>query len=170
MVRFPSDYSSDELIERWDEYTSPARFAGSDDTMDLIFVAKRNKNKVKLVRRARTVRDPFSCVFRGKIKKIGQGSEIKGCFTKSYFDYLLCAIAFALLLYIRSFVIERGSSLGAMNTISIVAIVGGILLMSNFRPTKRKYAEFIYKITGKESKQFLSRSESRQATQNGQSE
>lgn len=169
MIRFPSDFSSEELTERWDEYTSPARFAGSDDTMDLIFVAKRKNNKIKLVRRARTVSELFTCVFRGEIKRTGQGSEIKGHFTKSYFDYLICAIALGLLFYIRSFVIERGTSLGAMNTILIAAIIGGILLLSNFRPTKRKYAEFICKITDKDTKMFLSRSESREE-KSGQSE
>lgn len=162
MIRFLSSFSSEELTERWDEYTSPARFAGSDDTMDLIFVAKRKKNKIKLVRRARTVREPFSCVFRGEIKNNGQGSEIKGYFTKSYFDYLICAIVLGLLFYIRSVAVGRGSPLGAMNTVLIAAIVGGLLLLCNFRPTKRRYAEFIYKITGKDEKMFLSRRERRE--------
>ena len=44
MVKFTSEYSQNTLIEKWDEYTSPARFAGSDDTMDLIFVSKRKGN------------------------------------------------------------------------------------------------------------------------------
>lgn len=159
MVRFPSELSIDELTENWDEFTSPARFAGSDDTMDLIFVAKRKENKVKLVRRARTVREPFSCVFRGEIVKTEQGSEIKGSFTKSYFDYILCAAVLGILFYIRSFIIERGASLGAMNTLLIAAIIGSILLLANFRPTKRRYAEFLYQITGKDAKLFLSRKE-----------
>ena len=108
MVKFPCDYSVEELSQRWDDYTSPARFAGSDDTMDLIFVAKRNGNKVQLVRKARTVREPFTCVFRGKIKKTDKGSEISGVFTKSFFDYVLVGLLMAFMLYLRTIVIERG--------------------------------------------------------------
>ena len=64
MHTFESRYSKDELISRWDEFTSPARFAGTDDVMDLIFVSKRKGNKVRLVKRARTKRDPFACEAR----------------------------------------------------------------------------------------------------------
>ncbi len=157
MVKFPSDYSAEELSQRWDDYTSPARFAGSDDTMDLIFVAKRNGDKVRLVRKARTVREPFTCVFRGKIKKTEKGSEISGIFTKSLFDYILVGLLIAFMFYLRTIVIERGSPLGSVNTLLAVVIIGGLALLINYRSAKRKYAELIFRITGKELPIFLSK-------------
>ncbi|MBR0231523.1 MAG: hypothetical protein IJQ53_04790 [Clostridia bacterium] len=52
MVELESDYSKEELISRRDEYTSSARFAGSDETLDLIFVSKRNGDRIKLIRKS----------------------------------------------------------------------------------------------------------------------
>ncbi len=157
MIRYTSKFSKKELKERWDEYTSPARFAGSDATMDLIFTAQRNGSRVKLVRRARLARDPFSSVFCGRIKKTEQGSEISGYFRKSIFDYFFVGIILALLFYIRSFIVERGDSLNTINTLLICGIVVGALLLRNSRSAKRKYSEFIFKITDNEMAMFLSK-------------
>ncbi len=88
MVEIRSGHKREVLESRWDEMTSPARFAGCDDTMDLIFVAKRSGGRVRLVRKARIAHEPFCCVFRGKISGSGSGSVIKGVFTKSVADYI----------------------------------------------------------------------------------
>ena len=159
MVKFPSDLSAEKLSENWNEHTSPARFAGSDDTMDLIFMSKRKGDSVRLVRKARSAHEPFSCVFRGKIKSNGNGSEIVGVFTKSIFDYLFTIALVALVFYMRSYVIERSQDLGAINVILIVVLVSCALLLYNRRATKRKYAEFIFRITEKEIPLFLTRQE-----------
>ncbi len=159
MVKFPSDLSVEELSKNWDEHTSPARFAGSDDTMDLIFISKHSGDSVRLVRKARSAREPFSCVFRGKIKKNGNGSEIVGLFTKSIFDYLLAIALIALVFYMRSYVIDRGQDLSAINVILIVVLAGCALLLYNTRAAKRKYAEFIFRITEKEIPMYLTRKE-----------
>jgi hypothetical protein len=159
MICFPSDFSVEKLIENWDEYTSPARFAGSDDTMDLIFVSKRNKNKVKLVRRARFAREPFSTVFRGKIKKTKSGSEIVGVFTKTILDYVISAAVLALLFYIRAIIIERGGHLNTINVLLAVSIIAFLLLLMNTRGSKRHYSDFICRITGIDVNYFLSKKE-----------
>ena len=157
MVKFPSEFSGQELTERWDEYTSPARFAGSDDRMDLIFVSKRKDNKVRLVRRARHAFEPFSTVFRGKIVSDEKGSEIIGSFTKSIFDYSIVALILALLFYIRAIVIERGENLATINGLLLIGIIGSLILLYNRRSEKRKYAELIFRITGTEIPIFLSK-------------
>lgn len=159
MVKFKSDFSPDTLKERWDDFTSPARFAGNDDTMDLIFVAKRKNEKLKLVRRARSSFEPFACVFRGKIIKSEQGGEIVGIFTKSIVDYFVVAGIFALLFYIRSFIVERGTSLNTINSLLIIAIVSAVLLLKNRRASKRKYSEFIYRVTGQDMQLFKTKRE-----------
>lgn len=166
MIKFPSDYSQEQLIQKWDEYTSISRFAGSDDVMDLIFVSKRNGDNIRLVHKARNAYEPFSAVFRGKIRKNGQGSEIVGYFTKSFTDYALIGAVLALLFYIRSFVIERGDSLATINTLLVFAIVGSIALILNYRSTKRKYADFICRITGKANTQFLTKAEKNEENNN----
>ena len=159
MVRFQSEYSESELIARWDEHTSISRFAGSDETMDLIYVSKRKANKVRLVRKALLAREPFASVFRGKIRKTESGSEIVGFFTKSLFDYAIIAAIISFLFYFRAYVIERGDSISTANTLIVIAIAASVLCVYNFRSTKRKYAEFISRITGKSNRLFLSKSE-----------
>ena len=159
MVKFPSDYSPEELLERWDEFTAPSRFAGNDDTMDLIFISKRKNNKVKLTRRARIAREPFSSVFHGKIRKTEKGSEIAGFFTKSPFDYAIVGVILVLLFYVRGLIIDRGGDLQTVNILLGVGIVCGLALLFSFRHSKRKYADFIFRITNKEIPIFLSRKE-----------
>lgn len=159
MHKFNSCFSKEELTSRWDEFTSPARFAGSDDVMDLIYVSKRKNDRVRLVRRARSKREPFSCVFYGKIAKNEKGSEISGIFAKSVIDYIAIALIIALLAYIRYIVIDRGESPVTVNILLGASIIIGILLLYNTRSTKRKYAEFISRITDVENDKFLSKKE-----------
>ncbi len=160
MIKFTSAFSAEELAERWDDYTSPARFAGNDDTMDLIFMGERNGDKVRLVRKARTVKEPFTCVFRGRIKKQEQGSVIEGVFTKSIFDYILVGLLIAFVFYIRTIIVERGGSLVSVNALLAITIISGIALLFNYRSVKRRYAEFIFRITGQELPLFRSKRDS----------
>jgi hypothetical protein len=159
---FESNYSTDELINRWDEFTSPARFAGNDDTMDLIFVSKRKGNRVKLVRRARTKRDPFACVFYGKIEESENGSRIRGLFAKSIADYFAVALIIAFFAYLSYYVASNGDSSVTINSLLGASVVIGILLLHNTRSVKRKYAEFISRITDIENDKFFSKKELRE--------
>lgn len=162
MIKFHSKHSADELISRWDEYTSPSRFAGNDDTMDLIFVSKRKNNKVRLIRRSKANREPFACVFRGTIVSDEYGSVIKGIFTKTIFDYIVVGLIIAAIFYIRSLVEARGEPLNTMNALLVIAIVGGIALLYNLRITKKRYAEFISRISDTENRFFLSKKEQKE--------
>ena len=155
MINFNSDYSANELIDRWDEFTSPARFAGSDDTMDLIFVSKRKNDRVRLVRRSRNALEPFACVFRGKIVD----KKITGVFTKAIIDYIVVAAIYAFLLYMRSYMIENGNPLKTINALLVIATVFSVALLLNTRRTKRKYCEFIARIVGKDNDYFLRKNE-----------
>ena len=159
MLNFKSKLSVEELKARWDEFTSPSRFAGSDETLDLVFVSKRNDEKVKLVRHAKSTREPFSCVFRGKIKQTEQGSEIAGVFTKAWIDYLFVVATIGLIFYIRAGIIERGDSLNTINAVLAFSLIAGILLLFNTRGTKRRYCDFISRITGEENSYFLKKDE-----------
>ena len=159
LLRFKSSFSADELVKRWDEFTSPARFAGNDDMMDLIFISKRNDKNVKLVRRTRSKRDPFSCMFRGKIVSNDNGSEIRGFFTKAIFDYIAVILLIELFFYIRYLVIDRGDSPATVNVLLACAIIGGALLLYNTRSAKRRFSEFISRIADTENDKYLSRKE-----------
>lgn len=158
-INFPSEYTVDELKARWEEFTSPARFAGSDENMDLVFTSKQNDDKVRLVRKARASKEPFSCVFEGTIRKTEKGSEISGSFRKSLFDYIIVGVFLLLLFYIRGVIMARGESLNTINMLLIFAMVCGSLLLFNGRRTKRKYVEFICRITGIEVPYFLPKSD-----------
>ena len=48
MIRLKSSYSADQLAVQWDKRTSPERFAGNDDFMDLCFAGFRKGNRIKL--------------------------------------------------------------------------------------------------------------------------
>lgn len=157
MVRYTSNFTKKELTERWDEYTSPARFAGADETLDLIFCAKRRGDSVKLMRRTKVSRDPFSANFYGIIKSTKQGSMIVGFYAKAIVDYLLVGIVLGLLFCMRSYIIERGESLNTINSLLIVAIIGGLILLRNTRTSKRKFSELIFKITDIELPLYLNR-------------
>ena len=161
MLILPSDFSEEELTSRFDEYTGPARFAGNDDTMDLIFVSERKKNKIKLIRRARTVRDPFAAVFRGRIMKTENGSEIRGFFTKSVFDFIFMLLIDVLLLFVQIQINQRGDNPYVINVLLVTAIVISLLVLTCFRRTKRIYADFLMEITGKSIVVFPSLKEKR---------
>lgn len=159
MLVFKSKLSAEELKDKWDEFTSPARFAGSDDNLDLIFISKRKDSKVKLVRRAKSSHEPFSCVFRGTICASEGGSEIKGVFTKSWVDYFFTFAVIGLLFYIRNGIIERGEPVNTINVALAFSLVAAALLLMNTRKAKRKYCDFISRITGIDNEYFLTKSE-----------
>ena len=146
MVEIRSGHKREVLESRWDEMTSPARFAGCDDTMDLIFVAKRSGGRVRLVRKARIAHEPFCCVFRGKISGSGSGSVIKGVFTKSVADYFIVLLITALLFYIRHEVILRGSSQYTINFLIAFWLVAAVMLLYNTKRTRGKYIEMLNRI------------------------
>jgi len=161
MAVFTSNYSQSELIERWDDYTSISRFAGCDDTMDLIFCSKRNGDRVKLVRKARAAKEPFMVVFRGNIKKTEAGSKITGLFTKSIADYILIAVVLTIVFAMRYYAGVRNVNLTTANTLLVCAIVLSLLALICRRKTKRKYEEFISRITGIDNGIYLSKREAK---------
>ena len=163
----PSEYSPEELEKRWDEYTSPARFAGNDDTLDLIFSATRRGNRIKLVRRAGTTHEPYAAVFRGRIVADKNGSALKGVFTKSIADYVITAIIISIAAMMRVYAESRGSDLYTTNVLLALCIVGGMLLLMNYRRTKRKYVEFMSSVTGKDIGLYRSRREMKNDETNG---
>lgn len=147
MLKLCCGLSADKLCEKWDDKTSPSRFAGNDDNMDNIFMANRNGNKVKLVRKARNAMDPFATIFRGKICKDSNGSCIKGYFTKSILDYIiiLVLLAFDLYICISSYLSGSLTANIIFGCIAFLAIL--VLLAVPLKPAKRKYTEFISDIT-----------------------
>lgn len=155
MLSFESKLSVEELKNKWDEYTSPARFAGSDENLDLVFISKRNDQKVKLTRRSKATREPFICVFRGKIEHTEQGSRIVGIFTKTIIDYLFVFGVIALLFYIKAEIVARGGAPSAINAVLAFSVVAGVLLLINARGTKRRFCDFISRIVGEENRYFM---------------
>jgi hypothetical protein len=56
-------------------------------------------------------------------------------------------------------IIDRGGDLSAVNTLLAVGIIGGALLLINTRSVKRRYAEFIFRITEEENNSFKPKKE-----------
>ena len=142
-----SHFSPSELIQRWDDRTSPSRFAGNDSILDDIYIAHRNNNRIFLIRKGRGTLDPFTTVFRGKILASSTGSMVKGYFGKRVFDYLVVAFFLYLDIYFsyRGYLIDKFSVSTAV-ICSIVAIV--LIMLAIPLPSVRKqYTSFIKEIT-----------------------
>jgi len=143
MIKLVSEHSENELYLRFDERINPARFAGNDDVMDLYFYGSRKGSRIKLTRRTGISRDPFSTVFRGKIVRTEEGSEIRGFFTKGFLDYIFVSIGLFFIFAIYMVVKSRDASLTAINTILIASLVLAILLLNTWRGTKKRYIDFL---------------------------
>ncbi|MBO4452572.1 MAG: hypothetical protein J5793_01425 [Clostridia bacterium] len=159
MVNLYSDYSVEELCSRWDDRTAPARFAGNDDALDLVFSATRRGCRVKLIRRPVDAREPFAAVFRGKIKKAENGSVITGFFTKGVGDYVFSALCTALSFAVFRSAQIREAGVNQASMLLTACIVAAIILLYNRRSVKRQYTDFMSDITGKDPKLFLTRRE-----------
>ncbi len=146
MLFLKSKCSEAELTDRWDERTSPARFAGNDDLFDAVFVAKRKQNRVTLIRKARGAWDPFATVFRGRIVPLQDGSAIKGHFTKRLLDYGLLL----LLLLADGYFCFRLQDMGKLSTAASVGclVLAAILLLLAvpLRASRRRYRAFLQDI------------------------
>ena len=97
-MKYESSYGKEELIRRWDEITSPARFAGANEQLDWVYNASRKGDSVRLVKKPRASYDPYATVFRGKIEATKTGSRIRGIFTKGAADYIITAFVAAIYL------------------------------------------------------------------------
>lgn len=150
-MKTESSLSKDKLISSWDEYTSPARFAGSDDIFDDIFISKRKGDKVVLKRRPRASFDMFSTVFRGKLCEDGTGSCISGVFTVGIADYIVSFLIAAVYAYTVYTVYERNGST-VDGKVVLLAVIGCALLWLALRPksnSKKKYKALFDKIAEK---------------------
>ncbi len=146
MLFLKSKYSEADLASRWDERTSPARFAGNDELLDAVFVAKRKQDRVILIRKARGTWDPFATVFRGRIVPLPDGSAIKGYFTKRLFDYVLL---FLLLLADGYFCfrLQDMGNLTASASVGCLAFAAILLLLAvPLRASRRRYRAFLQDI------------------------
>jgi len=142
-----SNKSYDLLSKTFDERTSEARFAGNDELLDDIFITHRSGDKFTVVRKAKSIREPFATVFHGRLVCDGECSFIKGYFTKHIIDYIISAILFAFIIVIRNEVLSRGEPSAAINIIAAMYLLLVFLLMMTFKNTKDKYIDFLKDIT-----------------------
>ena len=147
MLVLESKATPEQLAQRWDEKTSPARFAGNDELMDNIFIAFRKEDRVFLIRRASGALDPFATVFRGRIVSCGSGSAIKGRFTKRLFDYLILLLLALLDGFFYSRALEEGSISPSVTGLCIAFAFLLLLLAVPLRASRRRYREFLEGIT-----------------------
>lgn len=146
MLVLESKFTPEQLAQRWDEKTSPARFAGNDALMDNIFIASRKEDRVFLIRRASGALDPFATVFRGRIVPCGSGSAIKGRFTKRLFDYLLLLVLAFLDGFVFYRAMDEGSVSPSVTGFCIAFLVLLLLIAFPLRAPRRRYREFLEEI------------------------
>ncbi len=147
---FKSNYGKNELIARFDDLTSEARFAGADEQNDWIFLSTRKGDKIKIVRKPKNAYDPFASVFRGRIVECEGGSAIKGVYTKSLPDYIFSLFVFTVY-YTVCFKYYASAD---DKTVSLALMIAGaavlLLLFSSLPHTRKRYGEFIRRVTESE--------------------
>ncbi len=148
MIKLYSKKQYEKLIVDFNERTCEARFAGNDEVLDNIFVTRRDGDRFILVRKAKSLRDPFAAIFHGRISKTDNGTCISGYFTKSVFDYIVVALFFAFLMIIRNEVISREEPLLTVNVIIAIYMILSLSFLITFKSTKQMYIDFLKDITG----------------------
>lgn len=146
MILLRSRFSKEELVARFDEMTSPARFAGNDDYDDNIFMATRKKDKITLIRKARNAWDPFATVFKGEIVSDGENSILQGAFGKRLLDYLIL-IGLGVLDFLFYFYASPERQTKSMAGFCIAFAVLLIVLAIPTRSAKKRYKTFLEDIT-----------------------
>lgn len=144
---FKSSFDKQTLISRFDDLTSEARFAGADEMNDWVFQSSRKGDRIKIVRKPKAAYDPFASVFRGTITETESGSAIKGFYTKSLPDYIFSFFVFSIY-YTVCFKYFDSADDKTVPTLLMIAGAALILLLFSSLPhTRRRYGEFIRRIT-----------------------
>lgn len=148
-MKIKSGLSLEELVRRWDERTSPQRFAGGDELFDNVFIAERNGEKIKIAYKPKSGPDLFSTVFRGRLIKNGERSAISGLFTKAGVDYILaCALAVVFFAVMKA-VSDRGAGVTVIYAGCAVFAAVMILFLIPKKSFKKKYLELFEDIVQK---------------------
>lgn len=145
---YKSGYDKAELIRRWDDITSPARFAGANETLDWIYNASRKDDRVRLVKKPRAAYDPYATVFRGRIKEEENGSAIRGVFTKGLADYIITFAVFGIYFGVCAEYASRAADKTLPLMMISVGIAAVLFLLIPLPGKRRKYGELIKKVTG----------------------
>lgn len=151
MLSLPCRFSPEELAARWDDFTSPARFAGNDGEFDMLYTATRKGMRVKLLRKAAVAHSPFATVFCGEIVADARGSVLRGYFRKRVQDYI-----FLLLLEgLNSWMYLRAEQMGVLSTglttCCIAVLLLSVLLAIPLRSPRKRYTAFLKRITDEET-------------------
>ena len=146
MVELKSNLSKEQLLSRWDERTSPARFAGNEDLEDNIYMAKRKEDKVTLIRKARGAWDPFATVFKGTISSDGEKSVLLGSFGKRTLDYLIL-FALGVLDFLFYFYASPERQTQSMAAFCVAFAVILIVLAIPLPSARKRYTAFLKDIT-----------------------
>ncbi|MBO4868974.1 MAG: hypothetical protein J5585_04615 [Clostridia bacterium] len=147
-MKYESSYGKEELIRRWDEITSPARFAGANEQLDWVYNASRNGDSVRLVKKPRASYDPYATVFRGKIEETKTGSRIRGVFTKGAADYVITAFIAAVYFGVCVAYVGRAADKTVPYLLISVGIAVFIFLLTPLPGKRRKYGELIREVVG----------------------
>ena len=148
-MKIKSGLSLEELARRWDERTSPQRFAGGDELFDNIFISERNGEKIKTAYKPRSGPDLFSTVFRGRLVKDGDGSAISGLFTKTVADYILACVLAVVFFAVMKAVADRGADTAVIYAGCAVFAAVMILFLIPKKSFKKKYLELFEDIVQK---------------------
>ena len=147
-MKYRSFYSKDELTKRWDEITSPARFAGAHEELDWVYNASRKGDRVKLVKKPRASYDPYATVFRGKIEGSKTGGRIRGIYTKGVFDYIVTLLIAVVYFGVCANQFSRVSDRTVPMMLMSIGMIVILFLLIPFPGKRKKYGDLIREVTG----------------------
>ena len=147
-MKYKSTYNKSELIARWDEITSPARFAGANAELDWVYNSFRKGDKIKLVKKPRASYDPYATVFRGKIEQTKNGGQIRGLYTKGLFDYIITAVIGAVYFGVCAEYLSRAADRTVPLLLISVGVIVVLFALIPFPGKRKKYGALIREVTG----------------------
>ncbi|MEG1743151.1 MAG: hypothetical protein RR246_03190 [Clostridia bacterium] len=139
-----SELPTFELIENWDEITSYKNFAGGDEILDEVYIARRRKKYIYLISKPKSAHNLFGAAFHGFIKNDGSGSKIVGFFGLSWFDYFVAAALLFVYGFVTVAIFQRDQFANGM-TVLIIGCVIFFFVFFTFPKTKKKYMRLIKK-------------------------
>lgn len=145
---YKSKYGKNELLKRWDDITSPARFAGANAELDWVYNSFRKGDKIKLVKKPRASYDPYATVFRGVIEETKYGSRIRGVYTKGLFDYIITAFVAAIYFGVCLEYLSRAQDRTIPLLLISVGIITVLFALIPFPGKRKKYGALIREVTG----------------------
>lgn len=143
-----SRLSRSDFFKSWDSVTAYGNFAGGDEVLDSVFIAKRKGGLVYLIEKPKSAHDIFAATFYGFISGTAEGSVLHGFFGISVLDFIITAIAYVVYGFVIASVYNRGQA-GSARVMIVMGLAVLALIFVTLPKTRRRYRRILDKAAGR---------------------